>query len=177
MGPQSHDNQDDLRSIAGERLIYAAEKFDPLRGYDGQFGQFALQLMVQGMYKWFRDQPHIRRNRTEYTEPWIFEDVEETELPDETFPAPDEEVYATSLAELMLNAVADLTPRHAAVVRMRFGLQGDAPMTLPEIAAILPREDGGTGPLTKQTVQSMLEAAFTHIRRGPYGRLLRGYLE
>ena len=85
-------------------------------------------------------------------------------LPDHLSPGPDEETFEKVLAETLNAALATLEDREAKVLRLYFGLGGEAPRSLEDVG----RELG----ITRERVRQIKELALTRLRRTPPARHL-----
>jgi len=98
---------------------------------------------------------------------------DETELgafvEDTTAPAPPQVAYQRLLQERVRAVVDTLPPREAQVIRLRYGLDGSAPLTLEEIA----HKFG----LTRERIRQIENKALRRLRHPSRTRQLRDYLE
>jgi RNA polymerase primary sigma factor len=78
-------------------------------------------------------------------------------LPDATTPAPDASIEAVQRRVWLRRALEHLRPLEADILRKRFGLQGDAPMTLAQI--------GAQYRLSRERIRQLEVQALTRLRR------------
>lgn len=90
----------------------------------------------------------------------------------EMIPAPatsvEEQVVEAMLQQYLVVLLASLTEREAGVIRMRFGLNGDDPMTLDAIGQVYG--------VTRERVRQIEAKTLEKLRGESYGGLLRDYL-
>ncbi len=100
-------------------------------------------------------------------------DDEETELgafvEDKRSPAPAQMAYKQILQERIRSVLETLPPREAQVIRLRYGLDGNPPLTLEEIA--------GKFGLTRERIRQIENKALRRLRHPSRTRQLRDYLE
>jgi RNA polymerase primary sigma factor len=89
-------------------------------------------------------------------------------IEDEETPSPVETVERRMLGEQVDDMVASLTPREARVLRLRYGLSGDSPLTLGEIGAKIG--------VTRERVRQIVGHALRKLRHPRHRRQLRSYL-
>jgi RNA polymerase primary sigma factor len=85
-------------------------------------------------------------------------------LPDESSPAPDEEVTTNSLSATIDEALSRLSPREALVIRRYFGFDGREGITLEEIGVELG--------VTRERVRQIKERALLRLRKDAAGAVL-----
>ena len=85
-------------------------------------------------------------------------------LPDHHSPGPEQETFEKVLAEKLNAALATLEDREATVLRLYFGLGGEAPLSLEEIG----RKLG----ITRERVRQIKEIALKRLRRASPARQL-----
>jgi RNA polymerase primary sigma factor len=89
-------------------------------------------------------------------------------LEDTTAVSAVEEVQTKELAEEVGRALATLTPKEAQILRLRFGISGDAVQTLGEIGAVYG--------LTRERIRQVETIALRKLARGPARRRLEGFV-
>src|SRR6266567_1524384 len=89
-------------------------------------------------------------------------------LPDTTSPGPDEEIFEHALTESIEEVLATLKEREAKILRLYFGLEGQEPMTLEEIGALLG--------ITRERVRQIKEKALARLRHVSRARALESFL-
>jgi RNA polymerase primary sigma factor len=87
---------------------------------------------------------------------------------DETAPSPTQVTDKRLLRESLERMLADLTPREARVLRMRFGLDGDRAHTLKEV--------GDRIGVTRERVRQIEGKALRKLRHPRHSRVLRDHL-
>jgi RNA polymerase primary sigma factor len=87
---------------------------------------------------------------------------------DETAPSPTQITEKRLLRESLERMLADLTPREARVLRMRFGLDGDRAHTLKEV--------GDRIGVTRERVRQIEGKALRKLRHPRHSRVLRDHL-
>lgn len=90
-------------------------------------------------------------------------------LPAEQFTRPDVEITRKISREQLQKALAVLTPRERKVISLRFGLDGDEPLTL--------REVGEAVGVSRERARQVEEEALGKLRRPERSRLLKELLE
>ncbi|NLF01402.1 MAG: sigma-70 family RNA polymerase sigma factor [Anaerolineales bacterium] len=81
---------------------------------------------------------------------------------------PDEYAEAQMLAESLASMLAELTPREARVLRMRYGLDGNEPHTLKDM--------GDKLGLSRERIRQIEQEALRKLRHPRHARSLRHYL-
>ena len=89
-------------------------------------------------------------------------------LGDSTTVSPLDNVQTKELAEEVGRALATLTPKEAQILRLRFGISGDAVQTLGEIGAVYG--------LTRERIRQVEAIALRKLARGPARRRLEGFV-
>jgi RNA polymerase primary sigma factor len=89
-------------------------------------------------------------------------------LPDTLNPAPDEALYEQGLMECVSQALASLTEREAQILRLHFGLDGESPMSLENIGALLG--------ITRERVRQIKEKAIKRLQHATRAAQLQSYL-
>src|ERR1044072_8955281 len=89
-------------------------------------------------------------------------------LPDTINPTPDEQIFVKALPEAIEEALSHLKEREAQILRLYFGLDGNEPMTLEEIGALLG--------ITRERVRQIKEKALSRLRHVSRARALESYL-
>jgi RNA polymerase primary sigma factor len=89
-------------------------------------------------------------------------------LPDNLNPTPDEQTFEKALTESIEEALASLKEREAKILRLYFGLDGEEPMTLEQIGALLG--------ITRERVRQIKEKALSRLRHVSRARALESYL-
>jgi RNA polymerase primary sigma factor len=89
-------------------------------------------------------------------------------LPDIVNPGPDEQAYEKALTESIEEALASLKEREAKILRLYFGLDGEEPMTLEQIGALLG--------ITRERVRQIKEKALSRLRHVSRARSLESFL-
>ena len=88
-------------------------------------------------------------------------------LPDEFALDPEGEAYEKVLEEIVDQALTTLDPREAKVLRLYFGLDDQAPMTLEEIGEVLG--------VTRERVRQIKEKALERLRHASRSRFLDAF--
>ncbi len=88
-------------------------------------------------------------------------------LPDQFAPGPDDETYDQALMDTVEEALGTLKEREAKILRLYFGLDGQDPMTLEEIGAILG--------VTRERVRQIKEKALLRLRHQSRARFLETF--
>ena len=89
-------------------------------------------------------------------------------LPDNVNPTPDEQTFEKALTESIEEALAHLKERESKILRLYFGLDGEEPMTLEQIGALLG--------ITRERVRQIKEKALSRLRHVSRARALESYL-
>jgi RNA polymerase primary sigma factor len=89
-------------------------------------------------------------------------------LPDTVNPTPDEQIFVKALTESIEEALSHLKERESKILRLYFGLDGNEPMTLEEIGALLG--------ITRERVRQIKEKALSRLRHVSRARALESYL-
>jgi RNA polymerase primary sigma factor len=89
-------------------------------------------------------------------------------LPDTTNPGPDEQIFEHALTESIEDVLGSLKDREAKILRLYFGLDGQDPMTLEEIGALLG--------ITRERVRQIKEKALARLRHVSRARALESFL-
>jgi RNA polymerase primary sigma factor len=89
-------------------------------------------------------------------------------LPDTLNPTPDEQMFEKALTESVEEALSHLKERESKILRLYFGLDGNEPMTLEEIGALLG--------ITRERVRQIKEKALSRLRHVSRARALESYL-
>ncbi len=89
-------------------------------------------------------------------------------LPDNLNPTPDEQIFVKALTESIEEALSHLKERESKILRLYFGLDGNEPMTLEEIGALLG--------ITRERVRQIKEKALSRLRHVSRARALESYL-
>ena len=89
-------------------------------------------------------------------------------LPDTMNPTPDEQIFVKALTESIEEALSHLKERESKILRLYFGLDGNEPMTLEEIGALLG--------ITRERVRQIKEKALSRLRHVSRARALESYL-
>jgi RNA polymerase primary sigma factor len=89
-------------------------------------------------------------------------------IEDQDSPAPIEEATEALMAEEVERMLSTLTARQARILRMRFGLRGERPHTLKEVAARFG--------LTRERIRQIEREALRRLRHPSRSRHLRAYL-
>jgi RNA polymerase primary sigma factor len=90
-------------------------------------------------------------------------------LTDETQSSPDEETYTTALSADLERVLLTLSERQRRILKLYYGLDGDGPMTLEEIARRLK--------LTRERIRQIKEKAIQRLRHSTRAKYLQGYIE
>jgi RNA polymerase primary sigma factor len=90
-------------------------------------------------------------------------------LPDESLEPIPESIPPGDLRQALIDVMADLPPREQRILRLRYGLDGQEPQTLGEIA-------GELG-ITAERVRQLQNAALGRIKRPGKLRQLQAYVE
>ena len=88
-------------------------------------------------------------------------------LPDQVSPGPDEETFERALNDTLQSALASLAEREATILRLYFGLDGQAPQSLEEI--------GSTLGVTRERVRQIKEKALGRLRHASRARFLETF--
>jgi RNA polymerase primary sigma factor len=83
-------------------------------------------------------------------------------------PTPDEQTFEKALTESIEEALAHLKERESKILRLYFGLDGEEPMTLEQIGALLG--------ITRERVRQIKEKALSRLRHVSRARALESYL-
>jgi RNA polymerase primary sigma factor len=89
-------------------------------------------------------------------------------LPDNLNPQPDEQTFEKALTESIEEALSSLKEREAKILRLYFGLDGEEPMTLEQIGALLG--------ITRERVRQIKEKALSRLRHVSRARSLESFL-
>ena len=89
-------------------------------------------------------------------------------LPDNLNPTPDEQTFEKALTQSIEDALGSLKEREAKILRLYFGLEGEEPMTLEQIGALLA--------ITRERVRQIKEKALSRLRHVSRARALESYL-
>jgi RNA polymerase primary sigma factor len=89
-------------------------------------------------------------------------------LPDNLNPTPDEQTFEKALTASIEEALGSLKEREAKILRLYFGLEGEEPMTLEQIGALLG--------ITRERVRQIKEKALSRLRHVSRARALESYL-
>ncbi len=89
-------------------------------------------------------------------------------LPDTYNPQPDEQTFEKALTESIEEALNSLKERESKILRLYFGLDGQEPLTLEEIGALLG--------ITRERVRQIKEKALSRLRHVSRARSLESYL-
>ena len=113
-------------------------------------------------------QQHTHRFRDE--EQFDSGEMREAEaLPDtDALPVDEEAMWSSPLRELVADALAALSDREAAVIRLRFGLAGKTPKTLDEIGLVIG--------VSRERIRQIEAKALRGLRHPRHSTKLRGYL-
>jgi len=97
-------------------------------------------------------------------------DMREAEaLPDtDALPVDEEAMWSSPLCELVADALATLSDREAAVIRMRFGFAGKRPKTLGEIGLVIG--------VSRERIRQIEARALRRLRHPSRSMKLDGYL-
>jgi RNA polymerase primary sigma factor len=90
-------------------------------------------------------------------------------IEDEETPSPVETVELQMLSEDIEEMLASLTPREARILRWRYGLSGERPLTLKEIGTKIG--------VSRERVRQIAAQALRKLRHPRYRRQLQSYLE
>jgi len=89
-------------------------------------------------------------------------------IEDRVFPLPDYFIYKTELRVKILESLSVLSPREEEIIKLRFGLIGNDPRTLDEIAKRFH--------VTRERIRQIEESALKQISVSKFGKILRHYL-
>jgi len=89
-------------------------------------------------------------------------------LPDQFSPGPEDETYERALSSTIEEALGTLKERESKILRLYFGLDGQDPMTLEEIGALLG--------ITRERVRQIKEKALSRLRHASRARFLQTFL-
>ena len=88
-------------------------------------------------------------------------------LPDQFSPGPEDEAYEHALKATVQDALSSLKEREAKILRLYYGLDGQAPMTLEDIGSLLG--------ITRERVRQIKEKALVRLRHASRARFLETY--
>ncbi len=89
-------------------------------------------------------------------------------LPNDALPNPDNELTKESLRKEIERTLSSLTSREGDIVRLFYGLNGRAPLSLEEIADLFD--------LTRERVRQIKEKAIRRLKHNSRSRMLKTYL-
>ena len=89
-------------------------------------------------------------------------------LPDDVSAAPDEQTFEKALTEAIEESLSSLKEREAKILRLYFGIDGEEPMTLEQIGALLG--------ITRERVRQIKEKALSRLRHVSRARSLESFL-
>lgn len=89
-------------------------------------------------------------------------------LADDINPTPDEQTFEKALTEAIEESLSSLKEREAKILRLYFGLDGEEPMTLEQIGALLG--------ITRERVRQIKEKALSRLRHVSRARALESFL-
>ena len=89
-------------------------------------------------------------------------------LADEVSLPPDEQTYEKALTEAIEESLSGLKERESRILRLYFGLDGEEPMTLEQIGALLG--------ITRERVRQIKEKALSRLRHVSRARALESFL-
>lgn len=89
-------------------------------------------------------------------------------LPNDALPNPDNELTKESLRKEIERTLSSLTSREGDIVRLFYGLNGRAPLSLEEIADLFD--------LTRERVRQIKEKAIRRLKHNSRSRMLKAYL-
>jgi RNA polymerase primary sigma factor len=89
-------------------------------------------------------------------------------LPDNLNPTPDEQTFEKALTEAIEESLSSLKEREAKILRLYFGLDGEDPMTLEQIGALLG--------ITRERVRQIKEKALSRLRHVSRAKALESFL-
>ena len=89
-------------------------------------------------------------------------------LADDVNPTPDEQTFEKALTEAIEESLSGLKEREAKILRLYFGLDGEEPMTLEQIGALLG--------ITRERVRQIKEKALSRLRHVSRARALESFL-
>jgi RNA polymerase primary sigma factor len=89
-------------------------------------------------------------------------------LADNVNPTPDEQTFEKALTEAVEESLAGLKERESKILRLYFGLDGEEPMTLEQIGALLG--------ITRERVRQIKEKALSRLRHVSRARALESFL-
>ena len=88
-------------------------------------------------------------------------------LPDDESPPPDESAFEGALRASIQDSLDSLKPREAKILKLYYGLDGNAAMTLEEIGSVLG--------ITRERVRQIKEKALNRLRHVSRARTLHSY--
>ena len=157
----------DLIAEGNVGLVRAARLFDPERSV--RFISYAVWWIRQAILLTL-DQHTRDSRRTSPLDAPRFPDDElspvET-VPDDRAPNPLDRALGVALERDVRIALSSLDPREARVIRLYFGLDGNQPLTLEEIASVFG--------LSRERVRQIKERALGRLRRVRRARRLQPY--
>jgi len=89
-------------------------------------------------------------------------------LADNVNPTPDEQTFEKALTEAIEESLSSLKEREAKILRLYFGLDGEEPMTLEQIGALMG--------ITRERVRQIKEKALSRLRHVSRARALESFL-
>ena len=89
-------------------------------------------------------------------------------LADTVNPTPDEQTFEKALTEAVEESLSGLKERESKILRLYFGLDGEEPMTLEQIGALLG--------ITRERVRQIKEKALSRLRHVSRARALESFL-
>jgi RNA polymerase primary sigma factor len=89
-------------------------------------------------------------------------------LADNVNPTPDEQTFEKALTEAVEESLSGLKERESKILRLYFGLDGEEPMTLEQIGALLG--------ITRERVRQIKEKALSRLRHVSRARALESFL-
>jgi RNA polymerase primary sigma factor len=89
-------------------------------------------------------------------------------LADDVSAPPDEQTFEKALTEAIEESLSSLKEREAKILRLYFGLDGEEPMTLEQIGALLG--------ITRERVRQIKEKALSRLRHVSRARALESFL-
>ncbi|MCC6905144.1 MAG: sigma-70 family RNA polymerase sigma factor [Anaerolineae bacterium] len=90
-------------------------------------------------------------------------------IEDDQSPSPDESMHGMMLKETLDRVLDDLLPREAAIIKLRFGLEGGIPQTLEQV--------GEAMGLSRERIRQIERQALRRLRQPQFASLLQEYMD
>ncbi len=89
-------------------------------------------------------------------------------IEDDLSPTPDDAIHTTMLTDTLDRILNKLLPREAQILKLRFGLEGDAPQTLEQVGQIMG--------LSRERIRQIERQALRQLRQPQFANMLRDFL-